>query len=89
MDTVKVTEPIFGLIDHLAESLEGVEDIEVGTVALVVEVNGTVPESWRGKIDDDKIGEQFTWVLYRCSDARRWVQHGLFAAATRAVALDD
>jgi hypothetical protein len=81
MDTTKLTESVFGLIDHVGESLKHVEDTSIGTVAIVVEVNGMVPDSDHGE------GGSATWVLYRCTDDRRWVQAGLFDAAKRATLL--
>lgn len=60
------------LIDVLGEQLEDdasidSESIEVGVVGVIVEVN------YRGSD-----GEDYTALQYRCSDARRWVQSGLF-----------
>jgi hypothetical protein len=58
------------LIDTLAEQYEG-EDVKIGVVAVVVEITSD-EEAW-------------TSVQYRCNDARRWIQVGLFDAASRAV----
>jgi hypothetical protein len=62
------------LMDRLESDYEGKEDVELGVVAIVVELNYT-----------DSDGEEITAVEYRCSDARRWIQSGLFAAAGRGV----
>jgi hypothetical protein len=61
------------LAAELMEALEDEhgEEARLGVVAVVVEVTGA---------DDE-----WTAVQYRCSDPRRWIQSGLFAAAGRAV----
>lgn len=46
------------------------EDAEVGTVAVVAEVD---------------CGDDSTAIYYRCTDGRHWIQAGLFEAAKRAV----
>lgn len=61
------------LMDRLAADYENRESVELGVVAVIAEV------SWRS--GDDEI----TAVEYRCSDGRRWIQSGLFAAAGRVV----
>lgn len=71
LDTTKLSTLALDLIESLAEAHD--EDAEVGTIALVVEVNGAHE------------GEPATWVEYRCTDPRRWIQAGLFDAAGRAV----
>lgn len=57
------------LIDRLEEDYRDAE-IEVGVVALVVEVTSHKDE--------------WTAIEFRCSDPRRWIQLGLFDAAARA-----
>lgn len=59
------------LVAELMDTIAGEygEDVTVGTVAVVVEIDG---------------GE-WTQVRYRCSDPRSWVQEGFFLAAQRAV----
>lgn len=67
-------------------------DIEIGIVAILVEVNGTNPELVDDhdlNPDDEYLAGQFSEVRYRCSDARRWVQIGFFKAAERAVLATD
>jgi hypothetical protein len=61
---------MFETLEHLYGELP---NVEVGIVAVVAEV------TW-GDAD-----EQVTSVSYRCSDPRRWIQQGLFAAAVQAV----
>lgn len=72
LDTTKLSTLALDLIERLAEDHAG-RPTEVGMVALVVEINGEYQ------------GDQVTWVEYRCTDTRRWVQVGLFQAAERAV----
>lgn len=50
------------------------EELSIGTVAVIVEV-----------LADEEDGPGWSWISYRCSDVRPWVQAGLFGAATRAV----
>lgn len=61
------------LMDELEEEYASKEDVQLGVVAVVAEVN------W----SDGDGG--VTAVQYRCSDSRRWVQVGLFDAAKRGV----
>lgn len=68
LDTTKLGEIAAGMMERLAESYEDY-DVEVGTVALIVEVRS---------------GE-WTAVTYRCSDDRSWVQRGLMHEGLRAV----
>jgi hypothetical protein len=64
------TSALGQLAAELMESIEGdYPEARLGVVAVVVEL--------------DEGGA--TSIVYRCSDARRWVQAGLFAAAGRAV----
>lgn len=49
------------------------DDREIGVVALVVEING----------------EDATWIEYRCSDQRKWIQAGLFDRAKAATLYGD
>ena len=62
------------LIETLVKDYED-EDVEIGTVAIIVEITG--------KEEDPE--ERWTTVTYRCNDARRWIQAGLFDAASEAV----
>lgn len=74
LDTARAGVLAVELIERLAEQYENdpdMEGVEVGTMALVVELSGKYK------------GEEATWVEYRCSDARRWVQIGFFQAALR------
>jgi hypothetical protein len=59
------------LVAELMDAIAGEygEDAKVGTVAVVVEIDG----------------DEWTQVRYRCSDPRSWVQEGFFLAAQRAV----
>lgn len=52
------------------------DNASLGVFAIILEVD--VP----AESDDDP---GWTEILYRCSDQRRWLQSGLFAAAGRAV----
>jgi hypothetical protein len=73
-DTSQVGVLAADLMEQLAEQYED-EDIEIGTVAVVVEIS-----------KPDEGGETgWTAVQYRCSDWRAWVQTGFFHAALRAV----
>lgn len=76
LDTTSLSTLALELIERLATDHEDTEDAEVGTVALVVEINGRYED------------QEATWVEYRCTDSRRWIQIGLFEAATRAVLHD-
>ena len=71
LDTTAVGHLAAQLMDRLTE--EYGEDAEIGTVAVVVEV---------------EMGNA-TAITYRCTDARRWIQVGLFGAAQRAVLEQD
>lgn len=66
------------LIDILESDFADVdeENLEVGVIAVVVEIN------------QKRENGEFTGIHYRCSDARRWVQHGFFQGAARASLYD-
>lgn len=61
------------LLDTLEEDYKTM-DVEVGEVAMVVELSGGVgtENEWSG-------------VFYRCSNPKRWVQVGFLDAARRGV----
>lgn len=60
------------LMERLHDDYGAKDGAELGVVAVVAEINYG--------------GEEGVCVVeFRCSDNRRWVQHGLFAAAQRAV----
>lgn len=61
------------LIDQLEEDY-GDQEVEVGMVAIVVELT-----------NKDEDGVEYTGVHFRTNETRRWVQHGFFSAAVRAV----
>lgn len=76
LDTTKLTEEIFVLVDRLREDFRG-SDMRVGTIGLIVELNGPLPEGQ---------GEgEYTSIRYKCSDDRVWVQSGLVGAAYRLI----
>jgi hypothetical protein len=72
LDTTELGELALQLIDQLADSHQDDEEVSIGVMSIVVEINGTYE------------GQGSTWVEYRCSDPRVWIQNGLFAAAQRA-----
>jgi len=53
------------------------QEVEIGMVALVVEVTGVE----EGRDEEDN----WTGVFYRTNEPRRWIQVGFFEAAKRAV----
>lgn len=61
------------LMERLEEDYGDKSEITLGVVAVVAEVNY--------RDGEDKVSA----VEYRCSDGRRWIQSGLFAAAGRGV----
>ena len=61
------------LMERLEEDYATHENVTLGVVAVVAEVN-------YGPGDDEVCAVEF-----RCSDGRRWIQRGLFDAAIRAV----
>jgi hypothetical protein len=70
------------LIEQLAEILDADpgdtiirESIEVGAVAMVVEVNYA-----------DTEGNTYCVLQWRCSEPRRWVQFGLFRRVADSIA---
>ncbi|HET6502108.1 MAG TPA: hypothetical protein VFG87_15235 [Amycolatopsis sp.] len=67
VDTTAMGVLVAELMDAIADEYGG--DVQVGTIAVVVEIDA---ENW-------------TQVRYRCSDPRSWVQEGFFLAAQRAV----
>lgn len=68
LDTTKLGEIAAGMMENLATSYED-HDVEVGAVALIVEIKS----------------DEWTAVTYRCSDARAWVQRGLMREGLRAI----
>jgi hypothetical protein len=80
MDTTRLGQLAAGLMESLAEEYGEVEGAEIGVVAVIAEVD--MPAK-----DDDDPG--WTSVQYRCTDARRWVQSGLFIAAERGVRMSS
>ena len=72
LDTAKLGNLALALIDQLAEDYGEVPDIEIGMVAIVVEL--AVPDA--------------SGIAFRCSDARRWVQAGLFERARTIAAME-
>jgi hypothetical protein len=69
MDVTKLGQTVMEMMESLGEG--NAEECEVGVVAVVVEIHHPSMES--------------TEIAYRCSDARRWLQIGLFESAVRAV----
>lgn len=67
IDTTAMGVLVAELMDTVA--VEYGEDVKLGTIAVIVEING----------------DEWTQVRYRCSDPRSWVQEGFFLAAQRAV----
>jgi hypothetical protein len=67
MDVSSVGSVAADLMDMVTD--EYGDDVEVGIVAVVVELNS----------------EDWTAVRYRCNDGRRWIQAGLFEQARRGV----
>lgn len=76
MDTTKLGEVAAVLMERLALEADE-EDMELGEVMIVAEVNG--------KDEDDG----WTGIAYRCSDDRTWVQCGLLHAALRMATNED
>jgi hypothetical protein len=75
MDTTRLGHVAADLMDHIAEEYGATDGVTLGIVAVIAEVD--LPDS------DGEPG--WTTVQYRCSDARRWIQAGLFDAARRGV----
>ncbi len=67
VDTSAIGVLVAELMEFIADDYD--EDVQIGTVGVVVEVNG----------------DDWTSVRYRCSDSRLWVQQGFFLAAQNAV----
>lgn len=67
------------LMERLEEDYRDEENVTLGVVAVVVEIN------YGSDIDPESADGGTCAVEYRCSDGRRWIQHGLFSAAVRAV----
>jgi hypothetical protein len=67
VDTTAMGVLVAELMDTIAD--EYGEDVKIGTVAVVVELDC----------------DEWTQVRYRCSDPRSWVQEGFFRAAQHAV----
>src|SRR3954470_8827517 len=61
------------LLDTLEEDYKEM-DVEVGEVAMVVEITGAIGTE-----------NEWTGVFYRCSNPKRWVQVGFLDAARRGV----
>ncbi len=61
------------LMERIEESFnENHELVTIGVVAVVAEI-----------IYKDEDGDEFEAIEYRCSDDRRWIQHGLFSVASK------
>lgn len=73
LDLTELGQNAVEMFESLDEQYGEFSGVQVGVVAVVVEI------TWDD--GDDKI----TSVSYRCSDPRRWIQHGIFSAAVRAV----
>ena len=65
------------LMEKLERSYLDKEDVKIGVVAVIAEVEFS-----------DADGE-YTVIEYRCSDGRKWVQAGLFAQTSRAVHYEE
>lgn len=63
------------LMETLEEEFSEYDEVTVGVVAVIAEVNFFTD------------GEEETAIAFRCSDGRRWIQIGLFNAAIRATEL--
>lgn len=77
------------LVDQLAERYSEWENVEFGTIAVVIEVSGTPPESERDpdwEPEPGKEDEVYTTSVmsYRCTDPRRWIQEAFFRMAYKA-----
>ncbi len=68
MDTSKVGVVAAKLMEKLAEEAAQEEGQQVGEVMLLAEVRG---------VDDDG---PYTFIAFRCSDEREWVQRGILHA---------
>lgn len=68
MDVSEVGKLAVDLMDMISEEYAD-DDVEIGTVAVVVEIQS----------------DEWTAVRYRCNDGRRWIQSGLFEQAKRGV----
>lgn len=73
LDLTELGQNAVEMFESLDAEYGELPNVTVGVVAVVAEV------TW-GDAD-----EEITSVSYRCSDGRRWIQHGIFAAAIRAV----
>lgn len=76
LDPAPLAQMVAEFIDDLEENHDG--RAELGVVGLVVEVNTD---------GDDEDDPGSTWITYRCSDPRRWIQVALFQRA--AVVVDQ
>lgn len=72
-DFAEAAQIAAGLIDRLEQDYQEYDDVRIGVVSLVAEVEYTVD------------GDEFCSIEYRCSDGRRWIQLGLFESARRGV----
>jgi hypothetical protein len=68
MDATRLGQVTADLMDHLNEDPPG-ESAELGEVLVLAEVKVTDPEG------------DWTYIAWRCSDERAWVQLGLMHAA--------
>lgn len=73
LDTTRLGTVAAELMERLINDHADTDGAHVGVVAVVAEVTGSID------------GEECTWIEYRCSDSRRWIQAGLFDHAIRAV----
>jgi hypothetical protein len=79
LDTTQVGTVAAELMDTLAEDQErDTDELTVGVVMVLVEVQGT-----------DEDGDSWTWIRYRCSDPRVWIQRGMLHAALEQDQLPD
>lgn len=60
------------LMGDLAAKYADADEVQLGVVAVVAEVNYRDGDSW------------FTEISYQCNDPRRWVQRGLLEEARDA-----
>jgi hypothetical protein len=91
IDTTSVSVLAMELADQLSERYKDWENVEFGTVAIVVEVSGTPPEDERDPDAEIPANEKqeylTTHISYRCSDPRRWLQEQFLRLAYKAAKL--
>ena len=88
IDTTGVSVLAMELADQLVERYKNWENVEFGTVGIIVEVTGTPPEEERDPDipipDNEDQKYEATLINYRCSEPRRWVQEAFFKKAYQA-----